>query len=115
VAGHFGEEEGEISIGPIYSEVIFCKRGFPRSEYWRACIELDDDDRALLMNSESAECGTRAVVRRVGILDLLPIGLEDCWQRIGTALEDNVIGTWDGGCDPTITEDGHKVWIRGIR
>ena len=98
-------------MGPTYFEVMFSKSGFPRSEYWRVCIELDNDDRALLMSSMTAEVGTRAVVRRCGILDLLPTGLEDSWQRCGTALEDNVIGTWQGGSDPIIAKDGHKIWI----
>jgi hypothetical protein len=94
-------------MGPSYFEVMFCKRG----SHWRVCIELDDDDRALLLSSRTEELGTRAVVRRSGILDLLPTGLEDSWQRCGTVLEDNVIGTWDGGSDPTIAKDGHKIWI----
>jgi hypothetical protein len=98
-------------MGPTYFEVMFCRSGSPRSEYWRVCFELDDDDRALLMSSESAELGTLAVVWRSGILDLLPVGLEDSWQRFGTALEDNVIGTWQGGSDPIIAKDGHKAWI----
>jgi hypothetical protein len=78
---------------PIYFEVMFSKSGSPQSEYWRVCIELDDEDRALLKGNGSADLGTRAVVRRSGILDLLPTGLEDSWQRFGTVLENNVIGT----------------------
>jgi hypothetical protein len=35
-------------MGPTYFEVMFSKRGSPQSEYWRVCIELDDEDRALL-------------------------------------------------------------------
>jgi hypothetical protein len=96
---------------PAYFEVMFCKSGPLRNEYWRVCIELDDDDRALLMSGRTAELGTRAIVRRSGILDLLPTGLEDSWQRFGTVLEDNVIGTWHGGSDPIIAKGGHKVWI----
>jgi hypothetical protein len=63
------------------------------------------------MSSRSAELGTRAVVRRSGILDLLPAGLEDSWQSFGPVLEDNVIGTWYGRSDPIIAKGGHKVWI----
>jgi hypothetical protein len=98
-------------MGPTYFEVMFSKSGSPQSEYWRVCIELDDEDRALLKGNRSAELGTQAVVRRSGILDLLPAGLEDSWQRFGTVLEDNVIGTWHGGSDPIIAKGGHKVWI----
>jgi hypothetical protein len=111
VARCFREEEAEISTGPTYFEMMFCKSGSPRSEYWRVCIELDDNDRALLMGSRTAEMGTQALVRRLGILDLLPSGLDDSWQRFGTGMEDNVIGTWDGGSDPTIVKDGRKIWI----
>jgi hypothetical protein len=81
------------------------------NEHWRVCIELDDDDRALLISSRSAELGTRAVVRRSGILDLLPAGLEDSWQRFGIALEDNVIDTWHRESVPIIAKGGHKLWI----
>src|ERR1700730_14142152 len=95
---------------------MFSKSGSPRSEYWRVCIELDDEDRALLKGNRSAELGTRAVVRRSGILDLLPAGLDESWQRFGTALADNVVGTWHGGSDPIIAKGGHKVWIiPGVR
>ena len=80
-------------MGPTYFEVMFSKSGPPRSECWRVCIELDDQDRALLKSKMSAELRTRAVVWRSGILDLLPSGLEDSWQRFGTALADNVLGT----------------------
>jgi hypothetical protein len=98
-------------MGSTYFEVMFSKSGSPQSEYWRVCIELDDDDRALLKSKRSAELRTRAVVERSGILDLLPSGLEDSWQRFGTVLEENVIGTWHGGSDPIMAKDGHKVWI----
>jgi hypothetical protein len=103
-------------MGPTYFEVMFSKSGPPQSEYWRVCIELDDEDRALLKGNRSAELGTRAVVRRSGILDLLPAGLDESWQRFGTALADNVVGTWHGGSDPIIAKGGHKVWIiPGVR
>jgi hypothetical protein len=98
-------------MGPIYFEVMFSKSGPSQSEYWRVCIELDDEDRGLLKGNTSAELGTRAVVRRSGILDLLPAGLDDSWQRFGIVLEENVIGTWHGGSDPIIAKNGHKVWI----
>jgi hypothetical protein len=98
-------------MGPAYFEVIFSKSGPRQNEYWRVCIELDDDDRELLTSNRSAELRTRAVVRRSGILELLPAGLEDSWQCFGTGLEDNVIGTSHAGSDPIIGKDGHKVWI----
>ena len=98
-------------MGPTYFGVMFSKSGPPQSEYWRVCIELDDEDKALLKGNRSAESGTRAVVRRSGILDLLPAGLDESWQRFGTALADNVVGTWHGGSDPIIAKGGHKVWI----
>jgi hypothetical protein len=98
-------------MGPSYFELMLSKSGFPQSEYWRVCIELDDKDRALLEGNRSAELRTQAVVLRSGILDLLPAGLDDSWQRFGTALEENVIGTWRGGSDPIVAKGGHKVWI----
>jgi hypothetical protein len=52
------------------------------------------------------------ILAMLGGIVLRPFsGLEDSWQRFGIVLEDNVIGTWDGGSDPTITHDGHKIWI----
>ena len=98
-------------MGPTYFEVMFSKSGSLRNEHWRVCIELDDDDRPLLISGRSAELGTRAVVLRSGILDLLPAGLEDSWQRFGIALEDNVIGTWHRETVPIIAKCGHKLWI----
>jgi hypothetical protein len=72
-------------VGPTYFEVMFSKSGSLRNEHWRVCIELDDDDRALLISRRSSELGTRAVVRRSGILDLLPAGpggiLATLWDR----------------------------------
>jgi hypothetical protein len=97
--------------GPSYFELMLSKSGFPQGEYWRVCIELDDKDRALLEGNRSAELRTQAVVLRSGILDLLPAGLDDSWQRFGIALEDNVIGTWRGGSDPIIAKADHNVWI----
>jgi hypothetical protein len=98
-------------MGPTYFEVMFSKSGSSQCEYWRVCIELDDDDRALLKSNRSADLRTRSVVERSGILDLLPKGLDDCWPRFGTVLMHNVIGTWNGGNKPMIGKDGHKVWI----
>jgi hypothetical protein len=96
---------------PSYFEVIFSKSGFLRDEYWRVCIELDHQDKALLKSKASVELKTRFIVWRAGVLDLLPIGLDDYWPRFGSALEQNVIGTWDGGSKPTISRNGHKVWV----
>jgi hypothetical protein len=122
LAGYFREKRARFYVSPFWQptptlptgtdlfEVMFSKSRSPGSEYCRVCIELDDNDRARLMSSSSAELGTRAVVRRSGILDLLPAGLEDSWQRFGTVLEENVIGTWLGGSDPIIAKGGHKVW-----
>jgi hypothetical protein len=120
----FSREEGEIlrfailatdayasDMGPAYFEVMFSKSGSPRCEYWRVCIELDDDDRALLKGKRSAALRAQAVVLRSGILDLLPAGLDESWQRFGTVLEDNVIGNWHGGNDPIFAKGGHKIWI----
>jgi hypothetical protein len=89
---------------------MFSKTDVSRSEFWRVCIELDDEDRALLATNQSPELKARSIVRRSGILDLLPKGLDDEWTRFGTVMEHNVIGTWDGGREPTIANGCHKVW-----
>jgi hypothetical protein len=96
---------------PSYFEVIFSKSGFLQDEYWRVCIELDHQDKALLKSKASVELKTRFIVWRAGVLDLLPIGLDDYWPRFGSALDHNVIGIWDGGSEPTIARSGHKVWV----
>ena len=94
-----------------YFEVILTKSGPLHSQHWRVCIELNDTDEAFLNSNTNTELRTQSLVLRSGILDLLPAGLEDSWQRFGTMLEDNVIGTWRGGSDPIIAKDAHKVWI----
>jgi hypothetical protein len=123
VAGYFREKRADFTFrhsgsrrlrfrhGTHLFEVMFCKSGSLRNEYWKVFIELDDDGRALLTSSRSAELGTRAVVRRSGILDLLPASPDDSWQRFGTVLEENVMDTWHGGSDPIIAKGDHKVWI----
>jgi hypothetical protein len=95
---------------PAFLEVMFLKPG-PQNEYWRVCIELNDEDRALSASDASAELKTRSIVLRSGVLDLLPSGLDDGWPRFGSIMEHNLIGTWDGGREPTIAKGGHKVWI----
>jgi hypothetical protein len=54
----------------------------------------------MLVSSLSSELQTEAVVKAIRNSGLLPAGLEDSWQRFGTALEDNVIGAWRGSSDP---------------
>jgi hypothetical protein len=94
-----------------FLEILFSKSREPQSEYWRVCIELDNKDRAILAGDISAELKTRSVVRRSGILDLLPSDLDEGWPRFGIIMEHNVIGTWDGGREPIIAKGGHKVWV----
>jgi hypothetical protein len=95
---------------PAFFEVMFSKIK-PQNEYWRVCIELNDQDRALMESDTSAELKTRSIVRRSGILDLLPNGLDDRWPHFGTITEHNVIGTWGGRREPIIAKGGHKVWV----
>jgi hypothetical protein len=106
-----GNRRLRFDMEPTYLEVMFCKSESLRNEHWRACIELDNDDRALLKSNMSAELSTRAVVRRSGILDLLPAHLDDSWQRFGSVVEENAMGTMHGRSDPIIAKDGHKIWI----
>jgi hypothetical protein len=100
-----------FAVEPAFFEVIFSKTNVSRNEFWRVCIELNDEDRALLETDKSPELKARSIVRRSGILDLLPKGLDDGWTRFGTVMEHNVIGTWNGGREPIIAKDGHKVWV----
>lgn len=90
---------------------LFSLTNVSRNEFWRVCIELNDEDRALLETDKSPELKARSIVRHSGILDLLPKGLDDGWTRFGTVMEHNVIGTWNGGREPIIAKDGHKVWL----
>jgi hypothetical protein len=96
---------------PAFFEILFSKSREPQNDYWRVCIELDDADRALLAGDMSTELKTRSVVRRSGILNLLPSDLDEGWPRFGIIMEHNVIGTWDGGREPIIAKGGHKVWV----
>jgi|SRR5580704_15074974 hypothetical protein len=96
---------------PSYFEVIFSKSGLLQDQYWRVWIELDDRDKALLNSKVSVELKTRFIVWRANVLDLLPIGLDDYWPRLGNILEHNVIGTWHSRNKPTISKSGQNVWI----
>ena len=96
---------------PTYFEVIFSKRWFPQNEYWTVYIELDGRDMRLLRESVRAEFKTFLLVDRAGVLDLLPTGLNSDWTGSGSVLEHEIIGSSDGGVEPTISKSGHRVWI----
>jgi hypothetical protein len=57
-----------------YYEVLFSKTDGPRKTYWRISIKLNRGDRAMLLRHPSTEVQTRSIVRRSGVLDLLPKG-----------------------------------------
>jgi hypothetical protein len=89
---------------------MFSKSGSLRNEHWRVCIELDDDDRALLISSKERGVGNAsccAAVRHLGSFTSRPGG---SWQRFGIALEDNVIDT----LAPRKCSDNRKRWSQAL-
>jgi hypothetical protein len=65
----------------------------------------------MLLCHPSTKVQTRSVVRRSGVLDLLPKELDDRWAHFGTAMEHNVIGNWDARKKPITAKGGHKLWV----
>jgi CheY-like chemotaxis protein len=95
---------------PTYFMLMFSKSEARNSQYFRVYIELRDQDKALFEGVLSDALKSRLLVERVGILDLLPNGLNDDWPDFGTVIERNSDSFWHMGIPPT-TVKGHNVWI----
>ncbi len=94
---------------PQYFEMVFSgSRGGVRRNV-RVCVELNDEDKILLNSGRNTEQITQAIERRTGILDLLPAGLDNEWQRSG-----RILGRLEA-CDlnkkATVSRGQHNIWI----
>jgi hypothetical protein len=96
---------------PVYFEISFSKGSAGCGEYFTVYVQLNQEDKTLMQLGGSVELRTRAIVRRAGILYLLPGGLDEDWPLSGRILENGDRGSWDGKVEPRIATHGRKVWI----
>jgi hypothetical protein len=96
---------------PVYFEVTFKKGSVNYTEYFKTYIELTDQDLDVRNENWSMESKTSEIVRRVGILDILPTGISDDWPRSGRIIDDPLEIPWDSAVTPTRVS-GHRVWIQ---
>jgi hypothetical protein len=54
---------------------------------------------------------TREIVKRVGILDILPNGIGDDWPGSGRIIDHHIESPWMMAAKPT-TLSGYRVWVR---
>ena len=94
---------------PEYFEISFSKGR--AGEYFKVYVQLNLEDKTLLQLGGSVELRTRAIVRRAGILYLLPVGVDEDWPLSGRILENGDRSSWNGRTEPTIATHGRKVWI----
>jgi hypothetical protein len=92
-----------------YFEVIFSGSHGGVTRSVRVCVELKDEDQELLSSGQSTELITQEIERRTGILDLLPAGLDDDWQRSGRILDR--LDRRNLNRKPTVSNGEHNVWI----
>jgi hypothetical protein len=94
---------------PQYFEMVFSGSRGGVTRNVRVCVELNDEDKILLNSGRSTEQITQAIERRTGILDLLPAGLNNEWQRSGS-----VFGRLEA-CNlnkkATVSRGHHNIWI----
>jgi hypothetical protein len=89
---------------------MFSKNGRDYTEYFRVYIELQDEDKALLRGTLSDAMKARLMVARVGVLSLLPSGLDDDWHDFGSVIEHGIKDFWHMGIQPTRVR-GRNIWI----
>jgi hypothetical protein len=71
---------------------------------------LNDEDKTLLIGETSAGLKTVTLVRRSGVLDLLPNDIDDHWPNFGRVINNGVVDAWVGGQPPTVVR-GRNVWV----
>src|SRR6476646_940940 len=98
---------------PEYFEISFSKGSTGLGEAIKVYIQLNQVDGKLMRLGGSVELRTRAIVRRAGILPLLPEGLKEEWPLSGRVLENNEKSSWKEEVEPKIANGGRKVWIVG--
>ncbi len=85
---------------PSYYELTFSTDSGGCREYFRVFVELNDCDKDSLRFGGEPGVNTREIVERVGILDLLPEGINDDWVRFGRVLGRDSRPSWDVRIDP---------------
>jgi hypothetical protein len=98
------------AMEPTYYMLMFSKNGRHYAEYFRVYIELQDEDKALLGGVLSDAMKARLMVARVGILSLLPSGINDDWHDFGSVIERDIKDFWHMGIKPT-SVSGRNIWI----
>jgi hypothetical protein len=93
-----------------YFMLMFSKNGWDYAEYFRVYIELQDEDKALLRGVLSDAMKARLMAARVGLLSLLPSGLNDDWHDFGSVIEHDIKDFWHMGIKPT-SAGGRNIWI----
>jgi hypothetical protein len=96
---------------PTYFSLTFSTGLGAAREETKVYIELQDRDRDLVYDDSPPE-NSRAMARPVGLLDLLPSGINPDWPHTGKLVDADTKGSWDRGIEPTIIK-GHNVWIFG--
>lgn len=92
---------------PTYFEVTFSKTDPSQQEYFKAYIEIDDQDKMLIQSKMNDELKIRQILHRTGILSYLPAGV---WKSSGRIIEPGIVGHWNGGIEP-IVANGRKIWL----
>ena len=93
-----------------YYMLMFSRRFAGHNEYFRVYIELRDEDKSLLDGVLDDAMKARMLVERVGVLDLLPNGLNDDWHDFGSVIEHDIKDFWHMGIKPTSVR-GRNIWI----
>ncbi len=96
---------------PEYFEISFSKGSTGLGEAIKVYIQLNQVDGKLMRVGGSAEMRTRAIVRRAGILHLLPEGPNEEWPLSGRILESGERGSWKEEVEAKTANGGRKIWI----
>jgi hypothetical protein len=99
-----------FEMEPTFFMLMFSKRFGGRNQYFTVYIELRDEDKALLEGILSDALKARLLVERVGLLELLPDGLNDDWPNYWTVIERKIDSFWHMGIQPTKVKR-HNIWI----
>ena len=95
----------------VYFEVTFKRGSVRHCQHFKTYIELNDQDLDLRNSEWSMELKTREIVKRVGILDILPNGVVDDWPYSGRIVDNYVEDPWTMAAKPT-TLSGRRIWVR---
>jgi hypothetical protein len=107
----FGPRKYGLSWNAFWGSIPLKRSGAHHCQYFKTYIELNDQDLDLRNASWSMDLKTREIVKRVGILDILPNGVADDWPRSGRIIDHHIESPWMMVPKPT-TLSGHRAWVR---